>query len=251
MGRFNKLFTLALGVAFFAAASVRADSVDDVMEVPAPIDGVFIPQGFDTNDNSQVVISGAYPNTCYKMGNVTKSVDLEQDEDGNIIKRDVKINVTAYYHHSRACLMLYTPFTEVVSLGLLKKGAYEVQVNDVQELSLPVAEAPVDRSDNYVYANVFGLLRKGERLFEIQGTLPKTCALLEEVRVVEEEGSDVVVVLPIVAFPEGCDASEENFEDQGRNFIARFQTPANLKGKQLIHVRTLNGGSLNQVVEFK
>lgn len=235
--------TVSLTVASTAVV-VASDWGDtgSVQEVPAPLNGIFVPKGFDNNDNAQVVITGAYPNSCYQVGRVDAIVDHEA--------KVVDVEVTAYYKADRMCLMLYTPFTEVVSLGVLTQGDYSLQVNNTMDTQkMPVALASSDSSDDFVYANVFGLMRRGDRGFELQGRLPKACAVLKEIKMIEEEGK-IMVVLPIIEFPEGCNPHESDAADLGKSFNKKFVLPADIKGRYLIHVRSLNGGSINQVVEL-
>ncbi len=248
MNKFNfkKIFLVPVVVlALSATFSARAEGWDDsdaIAEVPAPVNGIFIPKGFDNNDNAQIVITGAYPNTCYQVGRVDAVVNSET--------KVIDVEVTSFFQSNRACLMLYTPFTEVVSLGVLKAGNYNVQVNSkADEEIMPVGLAPSDTPDDFVYANVFGLIRKGDRGFELEGKLPKSCANLKEVKMIEEPGK-VMVVLPIVEFPEGCNPTIVDDRDYGKPFSAHFELPADIKGRYLIHVRSLNGGSINQVVEL-
>lgn len=239
---FSSVSVMASAVALVAGMSTaQALDFDDVVEVSAPIKGVFVPQGFDSNDNAQVVVEVALPNSCYKMGMVKTLINKET--------KSVNVSVTSFYRHSDACLQIYTTYPEVVSLGLLDVGNYAVNVNAATDYQLPVALATNDSADDFVYANVLGLVRKSTFDFQIQGRLPRECAQLKEIRVLREEGG-VMVVLPIVEFPEGCDLSA-NEDELGKEFLATFTLPSDLKGDHLIHVRSFNGGSLNQVVSFK
>lgn len=242
----KKLFSSVVAsvavVALVAGVSTaQALDFDDVVEVSAPIKGVFIPQGFDNNDNAQVVVEVALPNSCYKMGMVKTLINPDT--------KSVNVSVTSFYRHSSACLQIYTTYPEVVSLGLLDVGNYAVNVNSTTDYQLPVALATNDSADDFVYANVLGLVRQSTFDFQIQGRLPRECAQLREIRVLREEGG-VMVVLPIVEFPEGCDLSTDE-SVLGKEFLATFTLPTDLKGDYLIHVRSFNGGSLNQVVNFK
>ena len=82
---------------------------------------VYTPKGFDTNDNSEVVIAGMLPNLCHK------SPSTKVTRDGN------KINIeltTLYYHESNPfCPEMQVPFLESVYLGILDKGLYEITIN--------------------------------------------------------------------------------------------------------------------------
>jgi hypothetical protein len=213
------------------------DAFDTVIEIAAPLKGVFIPKGFDSNDNVEVVVAGAYPNSCYKVGPTRVAVDTEL--------KVVHIEVNAYYSPNTYCLMLYIPFTQVIPVGVLRKGDYQVIVNGQVNEYLPVAKAKKDQMDDFLYATVVGVNRKSKTTFELQGVMPSSCARLDEIRVIEEPGN-VLAVLPILKMEAACEPSNE----KGAEFLATFQVPAGLKGLKLIHIRSLNGASINQVVEF-
>lgn len=233
--------TAIMGVLFAGLTTAQAMDFNDVVEVSAPVKSVFIPKGFDNNDNAQVVVEVALPNSCYKMGMVKTLINPET--------QSVNVSVTSFYSHSDVCLQIYTTYPEVVSLGLLDVGNYAVNVNNATDFELPVALANNDSADDFVYASILGLVRQSTFDFQIQGRLPRECAQLKEIRVIREDGG-VMVVLPIVEFPEGCEVVASEGE-LGKDFLATFSLPSDLKGDHLIHVRSFNGGSLNQVVSFK
>jgi len=222
----------------FGASAMRDDGIPSVVEVPAPIKGVFVPKGFDSNDNAQVVVTGAYPNSCYKVG----PTNLRVDKKNNV----VEIDVNAYYAAGSYCLMLYIPFTQTVNVGVLPPGDYKLVVNSKVGEVLPVALATSENPDDFVYATVESLARRSREVFQLQGFLPNSCADISEIRVLEEQGN-VLTVLPIVSFAEGCKPSGD---DRDLGFSEDFSVPAHLKGQKLIHVRSLNGASVNNVFDF-
>src|SRR5690606_11991964 len=150
------------------------------------------------NDTVQVVVSGALPNSCYKSGPVTHDVDVE--------RKGISIDVTAYHTEADACLMYYVPFTDVVTVGLLRKGESKVVVNGEESADMPVAQARTDDKDNFTYANIMSLSQEAPRGFVLQGFLPNSCSSIAEIRVLKEDAeSGVIAVLPIVGFSEGCE----------------------------------------------
>ncbi|MCB0418058.1 MAG: hypothetical protein KDD39_10425 [Bdellovibrionales bacterium] len=60
------LFTIALTLIF--AVNVQADDADKPVLQAVSAAKAFIPVGFDDNDQSQLVIAGRFPNTCYQVG---------------------------------------------------------------------------------------------------------------------------------------------------------------------------------------
>lgn len=236
ISKFSKL--AAVSVLFSASMAFANDLIPETVEVPAPVKAVFTPKGFDSNDNAEIVVHGAYPNSCYKMGPTTVSLNKETGV--------VDVNVRAYYTMSSVCLMVYVPFTQVIPVGVLKQGNYTVNVNSKFEEALPVALASNEQQDAYLYATVTSLARKSNNVFQLQGYLPSTCSTLEEVRVIEEPGN-VLVVLPIVKMVPGCEDSNVTAD---LHFTVDFAVKASTKGQKLVHVRSLNGSSLNLVVEL-
>lgn len=208
------------------------------IEVPVPVTATYVPKGFDSNDNSQVVVSGAYPNSCYKMGPTHVKVDSTNHR--------VTINVTAYFTQRDYCMMLHIPFTQTIDLGILAAANYELLVNRETNQVLPVALATRDQSDDFLYATVNHVLRVNKDNFELRGVLPNSCAQISEIRVIEEEGN-VLTVLPIVRFIAGC---QPRNDPDLLDFKMDFKVRSDLEGAKLIYVRSLNGASISQVFKF-
>jgi hypothetical protein len=47
--------------------------------VPAPVDHLFVPNGFDNNDNVEMVVTGKFPTNCYSRNKVETKVELRFD----------------------------------------------------------------------------------------------------------------------------------------------------------------------------
>ena len=106
---------LSSSVAFAAPSSVRA--LEDAQppkerELTVGVNDAFIPGGFDSNSDSNVVVSGLFPNGCYRWSRaeVTKG-------EGNVTEIFTKAKV-----RSGMCLMVLIPFSNEVNLGRLQKG---------------------------------------------------------------------------------------------------------------------------------
>ncbi|MEO5667438.1 MAG: hypothetical protein ABIR96_05215 [Bdellovibrionota bacterium] len=214
------------------------DPVPLTVEVGVPVTATYIPKGFDSNDNAQIVVSGAYPNSCYKMGPTHVNDDKETHR--------VSIDVNAYYTSSSYCLMLYIPFTQTIDLGVLPAANYELEINKLNTQTLPVSVATRDQSDDYLYATIINVVRLSRDTFELRGILPSSCSQIAEVRVIEEVGN-VLTVLPIVRFVPGCEPKEDPTQLE---FAVNFKTRSDLSGSKLIYVRSLNGASVSQVANF-
>ncbi len=81
------------------------------------ISSVHVPPGFDSESDAFVVVSGVYPNGCYRW-------------------KDAKIeNVSEYQHNITAvadvsqgmCIMVLVPFTKEVRLGKLTRGTHNLR----------------------------------------------------------------------------------------------------------------------------
>lgn len=238
--KLNKLTQVALGAALFSSGILVAaeNEIPKVIEVPAPVKAVFTPKGFDDNDNAELVVSGAYPNSCYKVGPTRVSVNKET--------KKIEVEVISYFSMSSYCLMVYSPFTQVVSLGILNQGDYSVSVNEKSSDMMPVSHAKKDQADDFLYATITNLSRKSDYVFQLQGVLPNSCSFLDEVRVIEEVG-DVLAVLPIVKMESNC---EPNSNNKDLEFTVDFRIDSSIQGQKLIHVRSLNGASVNQVISL-
>lgn len=230
---------LTLALALTAGGSrTSAASESPVVELPSPVNAVFVPKGFDSNDNALVVVSGTYPNSCYKMGPAKVTYDKRS--------RNIWIDVKTYYTTGVVCAALYIPYTQAVDVGVLQPGDYKVVVNQKEVEKLPIATTTRDQPDDFVYATVSSLSRISPDIFEIQGYLPNNCSQISEIRVLEEAG-DVIAVLPMVSFGKNC---EPSLDPKELSFKTEFKVSTGLQGERLIHVRSLNGASLNQVVTF-
>ena len=76
----------------FAQGPIRED---------APISKIFIPNGFDDNDNAEVILHGKLPSTCYHAGSSSAVVDAKAK------KIDVKADVLFYA--DSFCIQSITP----------------------------------------------------------------------------------------------------------------------------------------------
>ena len=86
-----------------------------------PVDNIFGPEGFDSNDNVEVIVEGHLPNLCHRTP--MKKVTI----NGNHI--DIKVTALHYHDSNPFCPQVIVPFLETVSLGVLDKGDYKITVN--------------------------------------------------------------------------------------------------------------------------
>lgn len=203
---------------------------------------VFIPTGFDHNDNAQIVVDGSLPDTCHKLASASAWTDHEN--------RIVYVKVIARIYAGTMCAEMTVPYTQTVDLGLLEPGKYKVVAETEEKPSamgvLPVAMAKSADPDDYLYAPVHDVrvnLRKdGVANLIVSGTFTNSCMRLADIRVAII--GDVIEVLPIMEIAGGkCMQIEREFSRS----VELENVPA---GRYLVHSRSLNGQSVNRVVDF-
>jgi hypothetical protein len=208
------------------------------VETLVPVERIYVPKGFDSNDSAEVIISGYLPNLCHKspMTKVTvKGSTLE-----------IKVSSLKYDKTNPFCPEMVVPFIERVNLGILKNGTYKIEVNKdskykkVSEISIDKAEE--SKIDNFIYANVHNILSKpGSRSVVLKGYTPSDCLVLDEIRFISN-GVDTYSVLPIMKqVNDFCPMKMVPF-----TYTAKM--PEELNGKSLLlHVRVMNGKSVNSL----
>ncbi len=202
------------------------------------VSDVFIPQGFDDNDNAQVVVEGYFPNTCYKIGPV------------KVEKRENKIKITpqAYFYHG-TCLQVMVHYVQEINLGLLKFGKYILDIpSDYPERTriLSIAQSTNPGPDDYLYAPIESarVLSKETPTVRLQGVFSNSCMSLDRVMVHPEPGR-VVAVLPIAKYDNSGVCAEVL-----KPFHKDIRIEAPLTGRTLLHVRSLNGSAVNVIEDF-
>lgn len=233
MKKLMSLITLAAMSAGIAVASTP-------VELVVPTDHIYSPKGFDTNDDSQVIISGYLPNLCHK------SPKSKIEIKGN--KVDIKLTSLYYQPNDYFCPEAIVPFVEVVSLGVLDKGNYEITVNGKsqyeQKSSIFVNESISSAVDERVYARVDYIdQEKATRTVTLKGYNPSDCFVLDEIKTVSND-KDTFSVLPVMKqISDFCPMKMIPFNYE-------YSVPKSLKaGKVLLHVRSMEGKSVNALFD--
>lgn len=233
------MFAVLLALSFVAPVFANEGPI----EMPSPVSDVYVPIGFDSNDNVEIVLAGEFPSSCYKVG--LHSFRVTE-------KNEILIQATTLFYPGSTCAQVITPFMQIVKIGVLKVGAYKVIVNDKStpkkefEIAQHLSEAP----DDYLYAPVeFAEIETssstGIQYLEIQGRFPLMligCAYMQEVKI-NRDDPDVVVVQPIMAITYDC-------ADHKVAFKQTVPLTSPFSGKGLIHVRVLNGISYNKLINL-
>lgn len=217
--------------------------------VNAPVEKVFVPVGFDDNDNAEIILHGNFPSTCYKTGPVQTVVDEAT--------HSIKINAQAYQYTSIGCAAMMVPFTQSVKLSTLAQGSYTITVEAHPELESPqltVSQARSADPDDYLYAPVeqvkLEATSSGGHTVTLSGEYPYMfvgCMIMDHVKSYVAPGG-TLVVLPIarLATDAECDTAQY---DHNYSITAEV-TEAMPSDQYLVHVRTLNGTSLNRFTDL-
>jgi hypothetical protein len=231
--------TVLLGVFLcFQTNSVSQQATPELVNVGAS--SLYVPLGFDSNDNAQVVYEGYFPNTCYRTGPTL----IEKNG------QKVTIQPQAYYH-SEACFQMMVHYSHVIDLGILKSGDYQVDVSATEEnlgglLSITPSVNP--GTDDYLYAPVkhAAIISKKPTILRLRGEFSNSCMSLKEI-VVNKATSDTIAVLPIAQVIEaGAPCA-----DLAVPFVHDVPINQKLDGRYLFHVRSLNGASINTIETVK
>lgn len=206
------------------------------VEIKTPIENIYSPNGFDSNDNVEIIIEGYLPNLCHKSP--TSKV--------KVVGSKIQIDVTAlrYDASNPFCPEAIVPFVETVKVGLLDKGNYDIVVNGKSIYqkagTIQVNEATSNSVDEHVYANVDSVMKEsGSREVELRGYTVSDCFVLDDINIVDN-GSDVYSILPkMKQISDFCPMKMVQFS-------YKMEVPSKLKkDKVLLHVRGMNGNSVN------
>lgn len=230
-GKFFMALCLGLSVLSvpFASADVESRLVD------VKIQNLFVPYGYDDNDEVVVILDGYLPDTCFKLA----TTEVTQDAGKIIITQKAR-------EYSGNCFDVTVPFTTTVKLGVLAKGDYAVSVNrGTLSEQLGVKEATKAGPDDYLYAPVEAARVEGGSAV-LQGRFTNNCLKLDSVKL--SHTGKTVQVLPIMSLltatqaGHACETGEFNFSHS-----VRLQDLKLDSGRHLLHVRSLDGQSVNTV----
>jgi hypothetical protein len=203
----------------------------------------YIPDGFDTNDNAQIVAEGLFRNSCYRPASVKVDVDHNA--------KTITLHPTAYQYDGY-CLQVMIPFDQAMDVGILKAGTYQVIQEVMGEQSvlgpMKVRVATNSAADDYLYAPVsqaYYEKKQGERAtVKVSGEFTNSCMKLADVMVSVQP--NVIVLQPISALQDRGDCVQGKFP-----FEKQVQLPNVKTGRYLLHVRSLNGKSVNTLVDVQ
>lgn len=231
-------FLAAVVVAAMAPHAIASPNL-----VTSPVDKVFVPQGFDDNDNVEVILHGTFPNTCYKTGPSSAQIDTEA------MTITIKASSYSYSGESLVCAQVMIPFIQTVNLGVVEKGTYKLVVTDRPEATardLEVAAALSPAPDDFLYApaDTVAVRRNadGQDVLALEGRYPHMfigCMQISELRT-SLTSDNVLVVQPITTILDDSACSGFDYK------VEKTLTTVLPEGDYLIHVRTLDGTAINR-----
>jgi len=204
----------------------------------ANIKNVYVPYGYDNNDNVEFVVTGWHPNECVKEPIVEVNV-----EDFIV---DVDIKTLSYSESNPFCPREQTSFKKIVDLGELEKGIYEVRVNDGTRYEsfddLEVLSSSSDDVDKHNYPDVRKIEVTRDKVV-LDTYILSDCYELKEVKV-QDDGEDTYSVLPIMT-------KVRSFCPQKiQPYSITFDKPERLgSDRALLHVRSDYGESVNKLIK--
>lgn len=217
------------------------------IETPSPVHKVFAPHGFDDNDVTEIVVHGEFPDTCYQTGRSWAEVDHA--------KKVISVVAMSYrYMGGMECAQVKTPFIQTVKVGVLKEGDYSVVVKyaDGLNANLNIRPRTTEAPEDFLYAPVENAKIKtdaatGKQSLSLNGHFPYMfigCMKMREIRT--SRNGDVLVVQPVAEIMQNDEECPEQPDDKSFEINQGIAEPFTTEG--LIHVRVLNGNSLNRFV---
>lgn len=208
----------------------------------APVNHLYIPEGFDNNDSVEVVVTGMFSNLCFSRNNV--SVDIR---DNTIELKVTALAPEVILMEGMFCPEMDVPFKEVISIGNLSGGDYEIRVNEKARQALNgrlrIAEASSQSVDENLYAGIESIEVKDPKNIVLHGWLPSDCLELDKIKLVNN-ARDTVSVLPILKkVKDVCDKKEVTVA-----YSVNLEKIKLKSKKILLHVRTMDGKSVNTIL---
>lgn len=213
--------------------------------VEAPVDHIFVPNGFDNNDNIELVVTGKFPNPCYTKNKVDVKVR------GDIITLKVT-SLRQSEERLARCEPMKVPFSEVVTVGNLQGGSYRVIVNQGGRFELR-DELDVEMSTSTsVDENLYALVDHVELGFTgglsgdavLVARTVSTCLKLDRVEYLSNS-KDTLSVLPIMKkISQDCPERKSRLQIPIKFNLKKFA-----HDKVLLFVRSIEGKSVHKLIE--
>ncbi|OFZ80746.1 MAG: hypothetical protein A2583_15355 [Bdellovibrionales bacterium RIFOXYD1_FULL_53_11] len=233
----NMLKIFLIGITLMS--SVADGNFADVDIKPVMPEMVYVPLDVTEGERVKLVITGHYPDSCYKNGPTKTSIDASNMQ--------IRIQSTALKNHDSMCLMALAPYVQVVDLGKLMSGFYRISFYDhasVVETKQPLEirkKDPLRNPEKYPYVeDALVINEDGRYVVRLRGLLPSSCYFIDRVEV--KHGNDnVIEIKPLLAVNKMlCTMVTTPFE---------YKVPIDRteKGEFLVRVKTASGDPLNAI----
>lgn len=231
----NKLLMTAVAV-LSSGLSPALALADTVVAVDAA--RIFAPTGFDDNDNTQVVVDGLLPSTCFKLTDGWQEIDHQN--------RTIAIEPRAIFTDG-PCIEVLVPYSYEFNFGELAMGDWLIKTTDGSlQKKMTIAEATSSGPDDQLYASVDNayIQDEGPQGYKIvlEGTYSNTCMVWDKTQLIHKDAL-VLEVLPVVKLEQRDNCENRTFPFKGM----KVALPSVTEGRYLLHVRSMNGRAVNRV----
>ncbi len=229
-------YVCTLGTASVAHASAAGVEVD----IPARF--MFIPGGFDSNDQVQVTLDGYLPNACYKLAQPRIAFDSTTHT------YTVTTVANSFEADNVACGTYVVPYTVSATLGQVPAGDYIIETLGAQKMALHVKESSGVGPDDFLYAPVDHIhvrvdLTQKSIVTSIEGRFTNSCMRWKEIKIIDE--GSTVIVIPIIRLEERADCVSREMTYKTMEAMIPWRQP----GRYMVHVRGLSGAATNHVFD--
>lgn len=204
-----------------------------------PVQNVYTPAGFDSNDNSQIVISGYMPNYCYNTPQA--QVDTSNYK--------ITVNMQANFNEEGYCQEAIKEYLHVLDLGKMKPGRYQITIYGDNEFpieeEIEIAAPNAGEIDRYQYPVIHKVsYNHADKSLLIKGFKPSSCYELTDVEFYSDR-KNTIIALPILEkVSDFCPRKMVETE-------ISIETPRLVNSLQtLIHIRSEKKDSKNLEVIF-
>ncbi len=200
-----------------------------------PVEDVFAPIGFSNEQNAEVIVTGYFPDTCYKKLNHELKIE----------NKKIIITVNAVYDDSSVCSEMITPFTEAIPLGKLEAQNYKVTIISASPFNLKtkliIQEASRDNEElTYPYVTTIRPTVDKRKIL-VEAYTVSSCFELEKIKI-RSNWKNAYIVYPIMK--------------QTSEFCPRKMTPITFvvklpifhsQNKYFVYVKSMYGSSSNAI----
>tara|TARA_B100000749_G_scaffold280896_1_gene280708 strand:- start:81019 stop:81741 length:723 start_codon:yes stop_codon:yes gene_type:complete len=236
-----KAFAFTLAIIALSQLGWAAGEPEIINEVPKHI---YIPSGFDNNDNAQLVFEGEFTNSCYRTGVTNYFV--------NDNTKTITVENKVQFYSNQMCLMVIMHYKKELNLGVVEEGNYKVEFASSngpnREMGvMNINPARTDSADDVLYAPVqSATYNKADKVLSLKGNFSNSCLRLENVitRRPAAPNNNVIEVLPQAKLLDAADC-EAQLGDYPFTHAVSLENAGT--GRVLVHIRSLNGQAVNLI----